>query len=321
MFADERIAVIGAGLAGCLVARQLADRGGMPEVFEKSRGTGGRLAAARLGGASADLGAALIDSKAAMHLLDARAQLPLEQWPHKRSDMKLMTCAEEEGWVPMPRASSLTRALLEGVPLYTETRIVALEEHNQGGWWLHTEAGEKKGPYARVVLAVPAPQAVPLLAASDPLQRAASSARMTPSWVSLLELPERPVKLDEVDVLEGDHPILARICRDSSKPGRSGEIWQLQANTRWSEQYVDADPGWVGQQLIGALSALLGESVKPDALRVHRWLYSNVESSQKIRPVSSCGSLAVCGDWVCGQGILAAVESANLLIRALETNY
>ncbi len=53
----ERVAIIGAGLAGALVAEGLHRFGAQVTVFDKSRGTGGRLAAARLGELSMDLGA------------------------------------------------------------------------------------------------------------------------------------------------------------------------------------------------------------------------------------------------------------------------
>ena len=43
----ERIAIIGAGLAGLSAARALTAAGHTPVVFEKSRGLGGRLATRR----------------------------------------------------------------------------------------------------------------------------------------------------------------------------------------------------------------------------------------------------------------------------------
>ncbi len=58
----QRVAIVGAGIAGATLARRLTDAGMSVEVFEKSRGTGGRLAAARLGEASLDLGAPIIEA-------------------------------------------------------------------------------------------------------------------------------------------------------------------------------------------------------------------------------------------------------------------
>ena len=51
-FSAKRIAVIGAGMAGAVAARELHDAGHQVEVFDKSRGVGGRLSAKRYEGAS-----------------------------------------------------------------------------------------------------------------------------------------------------------------------------------------------------------------------------------------------------------------------------
>ena len=52
-----RIAIIGAGIAGATLANRLNSSGFTVDIFEKSRGTGGRLASTRVGQLSADLGA------------------------------------------------------------------------------------------------------------------------------------------------------------------------------------------------------------------------------------------------------------------------
>ncbi|CAN0525952.1 unnamed protein product, partial [Scytosiphon promiscuus] len=44
----DRIAIIGAGLAGLAAGRALAETGMTPVIFEKSRGLGGRLATRRM---------------------------------------------------------------------------------------------------------------------------------------------------------------------------------------------------------------------------------------------------------------------------------
>ena len=52
-----KVAIIGAGLAGLTVARQLLKLNADVIVFEKSRGLGGRLATRRADWANIDLGA------------------------------------------------------------------------------------------------------------------------------------------------------------------------------------------------------------------------------------------------------------------------
>lgn len=321
MFAGERIAVIGAGLAGCRLAQQLKEQGALVEVFDKSRGTGGRLAAARLGDGAADLGAPIIEAAVAEALVGA--SMPLERWSHRRASLTLDGVKDASAWVANPRASALTRQLLKGVELHSQTRITALTQTQEGHWQLSDDREQSFGPYQRVMLAVPAPQAVPLLAPATELQQAAADIRMAPAWVMLIELNARPERLAELDWLDGEHPVLARVCRDGSKPGRGGEVWQLMANPQWSARHQDSDPEWIAGQLLEAFAEIAAEPIEPQRQRVHRWLYADVAAAsvgtQSLSSPLACdGTLGVCGDWVCGAGMEAALKSADLLIRALE---
>jgi predicted NAD/FAD-dependent oxidoreductase len=330
MQGKKQIAVIGAGVAGCLVARMLADRGRQVQVFDKSRGTGGRLASARLGELSADLGAAMIDTDVAERLLTLDPGLPLQSWHFRQANLLSKAATDAQAWVSTPRASALTRSLLTGIPLHSQTRITELSQGDDESWWLHTEQGEQHGPFTHVVVAVPAPQAVPLLASAPELQQAAEAVQVTPTWVLLVELATRPAGLAETDFLDGnpdaEHPLLARVVRDSSKPGRSGEVWQLQARADWSQQHQSDPAEQVAASLLDAFADLAGESLQPVQHRVHRWLYADVAAAAAItNPLAPSGTLGICGDWVCGhgrceQGLSAAVQSAEQLIRALEAS-
>lgn len=60
---NETIAVVGAGIAGLLLARELKARGAEVVVFEKSRGLGGRMATKRVGEAVFDTGAQYFTAK------------------------------------------------------------------------------------------------------------------------------------------------------------------------------------------------------------------------------------------------------------------
>ena len=53
----SRIAIIGAGLAGLTALQSLRAQGHSVTVFDKSRGSGGRMATKKLGDASWDMGA------------------------------------------------------------------------------------------------------------------------------------------------------------------------------------------------------------------------------------------------------------------------
>ncbi len=320
----DHVAIIGAGLSGALVAAGLLQRGYQVDVFDKSRGTGGRLASARFGEGSMDLGAPCFSSAQRDKLLTLADGLRehLQPWQVQYADFanptKLSTLTRH---VSVPRNSALTRALLQGAQLYTSTRVGEVERLDGGSWVLKSDGGEVLGEYTQVVVAVPAPQAVPLLTVCPDLARQAAEVRMTPLWVMLVQLEQAPERLQSLDWLEGEHPVLDRIVRDGAKPGRSGQHWFIQASDTWSEGHVDSSPEQVRDELLQALEAFTEQPVKVIASRVHRWLYA--QASSPTGNLQSMNGLHVCGDWTCTaepgeQGLDAACLSAARILQNLD---
>lgn len=318
----ERVAVIGAGLAGALVAEGLHRFGAQVTVFDKSRGTGGRLAAARLGELSVDLGAPGLDSSqcSALAALLPEASMPsLSHWQPAAADFSLQPVAAAQLWMAQPRSSGLTRALLNGIELNTRVRIAGVGSGHGTEYVLEDETGAAQGRFDRVVIATPAPQAVSLLECVPALQQAVRAVEMTPCWILLLQLEQRPDRLIGLDWLEGEHPLLQRVWRDGSKPGRSGETWAIEARVDWSRRHVGDTPERVQAELLQAFSALCMQPVKPAQHRIHRWLYAH--AGQQVLPsfCSDDARVLVCGDWVAGGGIDGAIVSACQLLERIRS--
>ncbi|KGK41903.1 hypothetical protein LH51_11105 [Nitrincola sp. A-D6] len=108
------LAVIGAGLAGLRCAALLAEAGYAVTVFEKSRGTGGRLASSRLDGLTTDLGIPYIETHQPdfHHWLQTHSE-QVQRWQPCESDFSLSAShvnPARELWVGVPRSSAITRA-------------------------------------------------------------------------------------------------------------------------------------------------------------------------------------------------------------------
>ncbi|WP_417534486.1 NAD(P)/FAD-dependent oxidoreductase [Marinobacterium stanieri] len=321
---NGHVAIIGAGLSGALVAAGLLQRGYQVDVFDKSRGTGGRLASARFGEGSMDLGAPGFSSAQRDKLLALADGLRehLQPWQVQYADFTNSTnLSTLTRHVSVPRNSALTRALLQGAQLHTSTRVGEVVRLDGGSWVLKSDEGEVLGEYTQVVVAVPAPQAVPLLTACPDLARQAAAVRMTPLWVMLVQLEQAPERLQSLDWLEGGHPVLGRIVRDGAKPGRSGQHWFIQASDIWSERHVDSSPEQVSAELLQALEAFTEQPVKVVTSRVHRWLYA--QACSPTGNLQSMAGLHVCGDWTCTaepgeQGLDAACLSAASILQNLD---
>ena len=126
------------------------------------------------------------------------------------------------------------------------------------GWQLRSvEHGWLAGRFEALVLAVPAPQVVPLLS------RFAYRSRMLAARVRMrqpgADAALRGTACAAFDAAFVNYGPLRWIARDSSKPGRGGtETWLLHANAAWSEVHIDEDAQTVAELLLAAFVELGG---------------------------------------------------------------
>ena len=312
-----RIAIIGAGLAGATLANRLTGSGVTVDLFEKSRGTGGRLASTRVGQLSADLGAPYLDgcSSEFERFLNAYVETGVvKTWSTTRSDFSLTQHESVEYKIGAGRNSLFTRELLKGTTLHTETRIGVVWSDKQGVL-IRDDQGELIDYFDAVVVAAPAPQAVPLLETSPRFAHRAEQAATSANWIALFQLETRPSRLDGVSVIEGEHPEFYRIVVESDKPNREGLLVRVEMRESWSESHIDDDRALLLKKIEGLLSDWLGESIEPSASKIHRWLYSRtLQSAQLTEPLWDAElSIGACGDWINEPGLEGAWKSANEL--------
>ena len=313
----KRIAIIGAGIAGATLSRKLLDHGFSVEVFEKSRGTGGRLSSARLGELTADLGATTIESSSQdfeSFLSGLQSQGMVERWSARHGQFDHLDTSSAQYWLGKGRNSAMTRGLLNGVALKTQTRVGVVWSDNQGVL-IRDEHGELLDYYDAVAVAAPAPQAVPLLESVPRFAHRAQSVTTSANWVVLLELPHLPSKLVNVDVVEGHHQSIERITIESNKPGRSGTLIKLEMRESWSASRLDDNREALLKEIIDLFSVWCGESVKPLNSRLHRWLFNRSTQTAEGDTLlwDSSLNIGACGDWVSQPGIEGAWRSASVL--------
>ncbi|MBU3736403.1 MAG: FAD-dependent oxidoreductase, partial [Methylobacterium sp.] len=302
--APPRIAVIGAGIAGLSCAGALQAAGCAVTVFEKSRGPSGRMSTRNSGAWQCDHGARFFTAA------DPRFQREVTAWVQAglaapwtariaRHEGGFLTPFIPEGtrYVGVPGMNAIGHALAGPLSLRTEATVQRLMRDG-AGWQLHCkEHAEAAGPYAAVLLAIPAPQAAALLSAVDSeLCAAAAGASMRGCWTLMLQY--RAGSDFPYDALEVMNSPLAWAARDSSKPRRSGlESWVLQATPEWSGTHLEDPAERVAGALLDAFAALGGP--RPDAWTAHRWRYADctrpLAAGALWHPDSGIG---ICGDWV-----------------------
>lgn len=330
-----RVAVVGAGLAGAVCARQLSFAGWRVQVFDKSRGAGGRFATRRASWQDAagqsrttkfDHGA--VGFAATTPAFQAFAEQAcragwLVSWrpvaASGTNDPGLM-------YVPVPDMPRLTRELLSGIDFCWDTPIDALQRKDDG-WQLRSRGEAQPGLFDAVILAMPPAQSATLLAEHAPgwAQRAAQ-VDMQPCW-TLMGVADTP-SAAPWDIARPRHPVIELLSRNERRPGREpqdGEAhWVAHARADWSREHVERPGDWVQARLQDAVAECLGEPVRWRHAVVHRWRYAQT-GLPLAEPGDSCwwnaaSGLGVCGDFLGGLGAEGAWQSAMALVEKMQGN-
>lgn len=320
-------AVVGAGIAGLSCARALTDAGVRVTVLDKGRGSGGRMSTRRGEGWACDHGAQYFTAR------DPRFRAEVARWlaagvaarwqPRLTvfgADGRRAALGEAGAalarHVGTPRMTAPARHLAEGLNLRLQGTVNALYCYDHG-WELATaEHGLLPEAFDGVLLALPAPQAVPLLQPVAPdLAAIAGAARMQACW-ALMARFDAPLALD-FDAAFINHGPLRWIARDTSKPGRAGmETWTLHASPAWSEAHLEETPERVASALIAAFRALGGES--PVLWSAHRWRYAITASAVAEGCAWRAGDgIGLCGDWLNGGRVEGAWLSGQALAHGV----
>lgn len=277
------IAVIGAGLAGISAARALIACGHAVTIFDKGRGPGGRLATRRIEAEGRTLqfdhGAQYLRAESA-DFAAALAEAGTAPWP------------DAARRVGVPSMSAVPRALLGDIPCVA-SRHVGQITGDSGAWilrhWdarlvrpgkpLPDAAPEEAGPFAAVLLTMPAPQAREVLGQHAPrLHEALAAIRYAPCWTVMAAF-NAPLALPET--LRPEAHAIGWAARDSAKPGRNAgqENWVIQAAPAWTRAHLELPAEEIAQPLLAALASFSAVPLPAPFMAVaHRWRYSLLEA-------------------------------------------
>lgn len=308
-----RVAVVGAGVAGAACARTMLDAGHDVVVFDKGRGPGGRCSTRRAEGERTfDHGAQFFTAS------DERFRRFVQSWHHEgivapwtprmlpsSSSSSSSSRAHEQKWVAVPGMSALLKRMLLEVPVQFGVRVASIAADEDRARCT-SDDGRDLGTFDVVVVATPAPQAVPLLADIAPaLSAQAATAQMQATWAVLLDYDGLGPEID-ADVVEVRGRALRWAAREASKLGRApGARWVLHGRVD------DDDPARATAALLADFVDVIGATAaQPAFSAAHLWRYAFVERAVGSDClVDDGGRVVACGDWCVGPRVEAAYLS------------
>ena len=336
------IAIIGAGIAGITAARTLANAGHKVQVFEKSRGAGGRMSTRESNFGTFDHGAQYFTVR------DPRFSLALQTVPGTTDICRPWSAnavrvldplghvfeaaraSKEAHFVAKPGMNALARHWAKplGHALHPNTQITRLERGAKGMWTLH--AGDKHhSGFDHVLLAIPSVQAEALLKASDKAAhntawlKAMAGVEVAPCWTLMLAFPNATQPNLHIgpqwNAARSIHHRIAWLARESSKPGRGKvERWTVQASAAWSAEHITDPDARVKAKLLRAFAELTGIRAEPAHADVHRWLYAKTLTPLGTsHQYDAATGLGTCGDWHLGHRVEDAFVSGLELALAV----
>jgi predicted NAD/FAD-dependent oxidoreductase len=313
-------------MAGLSAAHALRGRGHDVSVLEKLRVPGGRVGTRRLAGIELPrplAGAALEFDHGAQYFTvrDDRFSATVAEWLSARIAAKWtgrIVSFDDDGWdeldhetdryVGAPAMSAIGAAMADGLDVRYGHTIESLQPL--------LDAND------HVIVALPAPRALPLIAHLPTLEGKVAAVAMKANWTVLAAFEERVAAPFDAAFVNGSP--LGWIARNTSKPKRDWKVdaWVLQATTRWSEAHLDDRPDDVGAFLMEAFEDLVRAGL-PRAFyaTVHRWRYATADPPLAVGAIHDREArITLCGDWCKGSRIedafLSGLEAAEQVIRS-----
>lgn len=320
------LAVIGAGISGLVLARELRDVAAVT-VFEKSRGPGGRMSTRHQDGIDFDHGAQYFTARG------RRFKKYLQ--PHLTSgavaiwDARITTLTNgpkhykriwfEPHYVGRPGMNGLCRAIGQDADIRTQTEVQPLKG-DRAPWDLTDGSGRELGRFDWIISTAPAAQTAALFPPEFGGRARLSAAGMSGCHTLMIRLDTDPAVSWDAAVVKDS--FLEWLAFNHRKPGRDATQPTLIVNSTnaWAEETRSARDADIVDAMVRELLAVTGFSRETlTGITLQRWRYAAVDqTSGEDFLLDEERGLAACGDWCMGSRVESAFLSAARLAERLK---
>jgi renalase len=313
-----KIAIIGAGLSGLTAAQFLKEHADI-NIFDKSRGVGGRLSTRRAAPYAFDHGAQFFTAKTNAFktfispMIEAGVIAPWEarfvEIENKDITLKIQWGHTPLHYVGVPAMNAIPKYLSRDLNTQLNTRVKAIARH-QKKWLITDQDDNTLGEYDWVISAIPPEQALALLPKTHPCHSMVTAYKMQACFALMLGFEDDPDL--EFDVARIHDDTVSWISANNTKPGRAHPYSLLIHSTnQWANKHIDTNHTQVMDILCQKTIELIGFDPNKIAHKaLHGWRYANIEKQKgEAHFIDADLGVAVCGDWLIQGQVEAAFES------------
>ncbi len=324
----KRIAIIGAGLSGLVLSYKLAPHAQIT-VFEKSRGSGGRLSTRRVEDFQFNHGAPDLTPRTAhfkSFLEGLERKGIIQDWKPKLAPMldETSEATSALSWPEKhlrgtPGMSAIGRHLAGTQNVKFKIEVAPLQ-YQDDSWKLYSTEDKELGQFDIVISTAPAPQTINLFPPdflhTDKLHTVQYSSQfvLMVCYDGMLETGWQVKQTNNSPMIW----VNCDLNQDSLSP-KSCVV--AHASPEWSAEHFDIERQTVKKELNRTLERLLPSDLPAvHYLGLHRWRYSqctrNIDENCFFDQESGLGC---CGDFFKNTGAEGAFESAEALAQQVES--
>ena len=295
-----KIGVIGAGISSALFSNLVKDVAQV-EVFEKSRGTGGRLARHLAQGFNFDIGCQdiILPSSFAPNIIHkAVVENALLAWKptfrilSDQDDKKNINLEDIACYCGNGNMNQFVKWAFDDTKITFQTKIIELSS-NSGAWFLHSDRGKQYGPFDIVVLSCPAPQVMMLTQAfNDELNKVKyDSCLVINLGLNNALPPEIP------EVIKSEKTLARWIIQSHLKPNLKSKPGLTIQSKPLDYFNLSKNKEHISKEMIKEIVAIIDNDFRIEYKNEHIWRYSRC-----IRPIDTSllykNNIGVIGDYL-----------------------
>ena len=311
---EQKIAVIGAGIAGSYLAFKLDQAGFQVEVYEKSRGTGGRTASKRWEQASLDFGAQFIEANNPdfkNFLLEQSQTKTVIEW--KNYKFKIYDKARNKItgdifpdnknlYLANPKMTSLCKELCKDLQTHFQNKVIKVSkaQNNQVTVYSETESGPQQENFDWVISTAPPAQSREIFVEFEDFNKEFEGIEMKAHYALMLSSSKD--FSPDYDGINVENSILNWIGVLSKKPNRENKETQLilHSNYKWTSENLDTNKEEIKDTMLKELFEITGfEDKEPNFIHLHRWLYGRtLKPRGKDYLLDKKNQIGIAADWL-----------------------